>query len=46
VLTVGGIVGTLLGGPVLRRLPERTFRRLLAVVLVALGVALVLGIGA
>jgi uncharacterized membrane protein YfcA len=46
ILTVGGIVGTLLGGPILRRLPEQLFRRVLAVVLVALGVALVIGIGA
>jgi uncharacterized membrane protein YfcA len=46
VLTVGGIVGTLLGGPILRRIPEHLFRRILAVVLVVLGVALVLGIGA
>jgi uncharacterized membrane protein YfcA len=45
ILTVGGIVGTLLGGPILRRLPERTFRRVLAVVLVALGVALIVGLG-
>ena len=46
VLTAGGIVGTLLGGPILRRLPEAAFRRVVACVLIALGLALVAGVGA
>jgi uncharacterized membrane protein YfcA len=45
VLTVGAVVGTLFGAPILRRLPERQFRRVLAIVLIALGVALVAGWG-
>jgi uncharacterized membrane protein YfcA len=44
-LTVGVIVGTILGTPVLRRLPDAVFRRLLSVLLIALGVALIVGIG-
>lgn len=44
-LTVGVLVGTLVGAPVLRRLPERQFRRLLALLLIALGVLLIFGIG-
>jgi uncharacterized membrane protein YfcA len=39
------MLGTLFGGPVLRRLPERVFRRVLALVLVALGALLVAGYG-
>lgn len=46
ILSAGTIVGTLAGGPILRRLPERVFRRVLAVVLVVLGVALIAGFGA
>ena len=45
ILTAGGVIGTLLGGPILRRLPEQTFRRVLAIVLVALGLSLILGWG-
>jgi len=45
-LTVGVLVGTVLGAPVLRRLPEPTFRRLLAVLLIGLGVLLIAGIKA
>jgi uncharacterized membrane protein YfcA len=45
VMTVGAVVGTVLGTPVLRRLPETWFRRMLATLLVVLGVALVAGIG-
>jgi hypothetical protein len=44
-LTGGVLVGTLLGGPILRRIPEVTFRRVLSVLLIGLGLALVLGIG-
>ena len=45
VMTVGAVVGTVLGTPVLRRLPEAWFRRLLAALLVALGIVLIAGIG-
>lgn len=45
VMTLGAVVGTVLGTPVLRRLPETWFRRLLAALLVGLGIALVAGIG-
>ncbi len=44
ILTVAVVVGTLVGAPVLRRLPDRVFRRLLAVILIALGLALVAGL--
>ena len=40
-LTLGVIVGTVIGVPVLRRLPESVFRRLLASLLVVLGLSLV-----
>jgi uncharacterized membrane protein YfcA len=43
ILAIGGVVGTILGTPVLRRLPEAAFRRLLAVLLIGLGGLLVLG---
>lgn len=46
ILTAGAILGTLLGGPILRQLPETVFRRVLALVLVGLGVALLAGFGA
>jgi hypothetical protein len=45
VMTVGAVVGTVLGTPILRRLPETWFRRLLAALLVVLGIALVAGVG-
>jgi uncharacterized membrane protein YfcA len=45
VMTVGAVIGTVLGAPVLRRLPETGFRRILAALLVLLGIALVAGIG-
>jgi uncharacterized membrane protein YfcA len=45
ILSVGAMLGTLFGAPVLRRLPERTFRRILSLVLIALGVALIAGYG-
>jgi uncharacterized protein len=44
-LTVAVLVGTILGGPILRRLPDAVFRRLLAILLIVLGVSLVVGIG-
>ncbi|HEX3265310.1 MAG TPA: TSUP family transporter [Candidatus Limnocylindrales bacterium] len=45
ILTVGAVLGTFFGGPILRRLPERGFRRLLALSLIALGLALLAGWG-
>jgi uncharacterized membrane protein YfcA len=44
-LSAGVVAGTLAGGPLLRRLPDRTFRGALALLLVALGLALILGLG-
>ena len=44
-LTVGVLVGTVVGAPILRRMPEQTFRRVLAVLLIGLGVLLVAGLG-
>jgi len=44
VLTLGVIAGTLVGVPVLRRLPELAFRRLLASLVAALGVALIIAV--
>lgn len=43
ILSVGVVVGTFFGAPILRRLPERTFRRLVAVVLIGVGVLLLAG---
>lgn len=40
VMTAGVIAGTVFGGRVLRRIPEDQFRRFVAVLLVALGIAL------
>ena len=40
VMTAGVIAGTVFGGRVLRRIPEDQFRRVVAVLLVALGIAL------
>jgi uncharacterized membrane protein YfcA len=45
ILAVGAMLGTLFGAPILRRLPERAFRRVLAVCLVALGAMLLAGFG-
>jgi uncharacterized protein len=45
VLTVAVIAGTFLGAPVLRRLPDSVFRRLLAILLIVLGVSLVVAPG-
>lgn len=44
-VTAGVVAGTIFGAPILRRLPEGVFRRLLAIILIALGVALVAGLG-
>jgi len=43
-LSAGVLVGTFAGAPILRRLPERHFRRLLALLLIGLGVLLSVGI--
>jgi uncharacterized protein len=40
-LTVAVVIGTLVGVPILRRLPERTFRGALASLLVVLGIGLI-----
>jgi uncharacterized membrane protein YfcA len=44
-LASGAVLGTLLGAPILRRVPEFVFRRLLAVLLIGLGGLVVIGIG-
>jgi len=44
-LTAGAVVGTRIGGPILRRIPERRFRQLVAVTLIVLGIAVVGGVG-
>jgi uncharacterized membrane protein YfcA len=44
-LTAGVVAGTLVGAPLLRRLPEPMFRRGLALLLIGLGMALVAGLG-
>ncbi|MDQ3938522.1 MAG: sulfite exporter TauE/SafE family protein [Chloroflexota bacterium] len=43
-LTAGVLIGTVVGAPVLRRLPQPLFRRLLAFLLLALGILLIVGI--
>jgi hypothetical protein len=45
-LVAGVLVGTVIGAPLLRRLPEITFRRVLAMLLIVLGVLLIVGIRA
>jgi uncharacterized membrane protein YfcA len=40
IATVGVVAGTLLGKPLLGRIPDRTFRTIIAVLLIALGVTL------
>lgn len=42
IATLGAIIGTVFGERVLRRLPERLFRRIVAVLIVALGVYMAL----
>jgi uncharacterized membrane protein YfcA len=44
--TVGAVAGTVAGWQALRHVPERAFRRLVALLLLALGVAMIMGIGA
>jgi uncharacterized membrane protein YfcA len=44
-LATGVLVGTVIGAPVLRRLPQQCFRQLLAVLLIGLGLLLVAGMG-
>ncbi|MGH2488260.1 MAG: TSUP family transporter, partial [Candidatus Limnocylindria bacterium] len=43
--TVGVVAGTVLATPVLRRLPEETFRRFVFLVVAALGVLLIVSAG-
>ncbi len=45
VATAGVLVGTILGERVLKRIPESTFRRVVAVLLLVLGVAMLAGLG-
>lgn len=45
ILTGGVLVGTFIGAPILRRVPESAFRRVLAVLLIGLGAWLLFGIG-
>lgn len=44
-LTAGVLAGTFIGAPILRRVPEHIFRRLLAVLLIGLGAWLIAGFG-
>jgi uncharacterized protein len=44
-LTGAVILGTIIGAPILRRLPDPIFRRLLAILLIVLGVSLIVGVG-
>jgi len=44
VMVAGGIVGTLAGGRVLRRIPELYFRRLVSLLILALGVVMLTGL--
>lgn len=43
--TIGAIVGTVVGGRLLRRIPEPVYRRLVAGLVLALGVFMLLRIG-
>lgn len=45
VAAVGAVIGTLLGTPVMRRVPEAAFRRVVFSLVAILGVALVIGLG-
>jgi uncharacterized membrane protein YfcA len=45
IMIIGVVVGTVIGAPLMRRLPERIFRRALAVLLILLGAGLLVGIG-
>jgi uncharacterized membrane protein YfcA len=44
-ITSGVLIGTILGAPILRRIPEPVFRPGLAVLLIILGLALIAGLG-
>jgi len=44
VMVAGGIIGTLAGGGVLRRIPELYFRRLVSLLILALGVVMLSGL--
>lgn len=44
-LVAAVLVGTALGAPILRRLPDPIFRRLLSILLIVLGVTLIVGVG-
>jgi len=44
-LAVGALAGTVIGAPVVCRLPQQRFRQLLAVLLIGLGLLLVTGLG-
>jgi uncharacterized protein len=46
VLAIGVVVGTVVGATILRRIPDPLFRRVLALLLTGLGVALILAMGA
>lgn len=46
IATVGVVAGTLVGGPILRRLPEPVFRRTVFALIAILGLALVVGASA
>jgi uncharacterized membrane protein YfcA len=43
IMTTGVVAGTLVGDPVLRRIPERWFSRIVGVLLIALGVYMLFG---
>ncbi len=45
VMTLGVVVGTVVGAPVLRRLPDRAFLRIIGGTLIVLGFALLAGVG-
>jgi uncharacterized membrane protein YfcA len=44
VAAVGTVVGTLVGGPILARIPEERFRTIVSIVVAALGVLLIAGV--
>jgi uncharacterized membrane protein YfcA len=44
VMVAGAIIGTLAGGRILRRIPEITFRRLVSLLILALGVVMLSGL--
>ena len=44
-MVVGVTIGTLAGARVLRRIPEMYFRRLVALLILALGVVMLIGVG-